>query len=199
MNARLPESVGAEVERLLAALPVIRPLRAHDRDLVDSLVRELSPTSRYRRFHAPVNELSPALLDRLARVDVPGEVAYLATTTARGRETAVGEARFAVDVDGHDGREFALVVTESWQRLGVGTRLLRELIREAEKTGVRHLYGDTFADNAPMLALAHRLGFERRRHPTDARLVRLSWTPGTSIVDRVVAVERRRTPGPLLT
>lgn len=198
MNARLPDAVGAEVARLLAALPVIRSLRADDRDLVDALVRELSPAARYRRFHATVNELSPALLDRLARVDVPGEVAYLATTTARGRETAVGEARFAVDVDRNDAREFALVVTESWQRLGIGTRLLCELIGQAEKCGVKHLYGDTFADNTPMLALAHRLGFERRRHPTDARLVRLSWIPASSI-DRAVDAEQRGTPGPLLT
>jgi acetyltransferase len=198
MNARLPDSVGAEVARLLAALPIIRPLRADDRELVDALVRELSPTSRYRRFHAPVNELSPALLDRLARVDVPDEVALLATTTARGCETAVGEARYAVAADRHDAREFALVVIEPWQRLGVGTQLLRELMWQAEKSGVMHLYGDTFADNTPMLALARRLGFVRRRHPVDARLVRLSWTPDNSI-DRVVASERRRTPGPLLT
>lgn len=195
MSSRLPDAVGAEVARLLGALPVIRPLRAGERDLVDILLRELSPTSRHRRFHLAVNELTPALLDRLARVDVAGEVVYLATTTASGRETAIGEARYAPSAERHDAREFALVVAESWQRLGIGTRLLRELMRQADKSGIGHLYGDTFADNTPMLALAHRLGFDRRRHPTDARLVRLNWTPGSPI-DRVAAAEPRRSAGP---
>jgi acetyltransferase len=172
-----PDVLGAEVERLLAALPVIRPLQAGDRSLVDALVRELTPMSRYRRFHAAVNGLPPAMLDRLARVDAPDEVALLATTRARGTEVAVGEARYAADDRRPAAREFALVVVEPWQRLGVGTRLLSELMRQAAQSGVGLVYGDTFADNAPMLALAHRLGFERRRHPIDSSLVRLCWTP----------------------
>jgi acetyltransferase len=176
MNTHLPDLLGAEVERLLAALPVIRPLQAGDRSLVDALVRELTPMSRYRRFHAAVNELPPAMLDRLARV-ARDELALLATTRAHGTEVAVGEARYAADDRRPDAREFALVVVEPWQRLGVGTRLLSELMRQAAQSGVALVYGDTFADNAPMLALAHRLGFERRRHPIESSLVRLCWTP----------------------
>ena len=48
---------------------------------------------------------------------------------------------------------------------------------DAARGAVRELwllYGDTFADNVPMLELARRLGFEKRRHPTDARLARMS-------------------------
>jgi len=194
MKAFSPDTPGAEVARLLAALPVIRPLRPDDRALVDALVRELSPTSRYRRFHAAVNGLPSAMLERLARVDARDEFALLATTTARGIEVAVGEARYACDELRSDAREFALVVVEPWQRLGVGTRLLRELMRQAARSGVGVLYGDTFTDNAPMLALARQLGFEWRRHPLDARLVRLTWTPADSVEGEPTA-EQRETAG----
>lgn len=180
MTTRLPDAIGAEVARMLAAMPVIRPLRKSDRALLESLVHGMSPTSRYRRFHAAVNRPAPALLDRLARVDAPDEVALLATTTAHGDEVAVGEARYAPDIDRRGAREFAIVVIEPWQRIGVGTELLRELMRQARGTGVGLLYGDTFTDNVPMLALAQRLGFRRHRHPFDARLVRLGWNPGRS-------------------
>src|SRR5512134_2782627 len=115
MKTLSPDAIGAEVARLLAALPVIRPLRPDDRALVDTLVREMSPTSRYRRFHAAVNGLPPAMLDRLARVDAPHEVALLATTSASGTDLAVGEARYARDEPGSDAREIALVVVEPWQ------------------------------------------------------------------------------------
>lgn len=196
MKTLSPDAIGAEVARLLAALPVIRPLRPVDRALVGALVREMSPTSRYRRFHAAMNGLPPAMLDRLARVDAPDEVALLATTSARGTEVAVGEARYARAEPGSDAREFALVVVEPWQRLGVGTRLLRELMRQAARSGVGVLYGDTFEDNAPMLALARQLGFERRRHPFDARLVRLAWTPAHSADEEPMEEQRESACGP---
>lgn len=173
MNLLRPEALGAEVARLIAALPVIRPLRSGDRPLMESLIRELSPTSRLRRFHSPINELPPVILDRLARADVPGEATLLATTSAHGEEAAVGEARYAVTDEVDGAREFAIVVSDPWQRMGVGIGLLRELIRHARRSGVGSLYGDTFADNGPMLALARRLGFEIQRHPTDARLKRM--------------------------
>jgi acetyltransferase len=180
MNARLPDAIGAEVARLFAAMPVIRPVRAGDRALIEKLVYEMSPTSRYRRFHVAMSRPPSALLDRLVQVDAPDEVALLATTTARGSEVAVGEARYAPAADRRGAREFAIVVIEPWQRMAVGTELLRELMRQARASGVWLLYGDTFIDNTPMFALARRLGFRRQRHPTDTRLVRLSWTPGQS-------------------
>jgi acetyltransferase len=90
------------------------------------------------------------------------------------REVAVGEARYAVSDEAADAREFAIVVSEPWQRMGVGIDLLRALMRHAAQSGVGRLYGDTFVDNEPMLALARRLGFEVRRHPADARLRRMS-------------------------
>jgi acetyltransferase len=137
------------------------------------------------------------MLDRLACIDAPEEAALLATTTARGTEVAVGEARYAGDELRTDAREFALVVVEPWQRMGVGTRLLRELVRLAARSGVGVLYGDIFADNAPMLALARRIGFERRRHPFDARLVRLSWAPTDSLEEKSAAGQRQAADGPL--
>ncbi len=176
MIAQSPEVMPAEVTGLLTPLPFIRTLRSDDRGLVDTLIRGLSPMSRLRRFHWPMREASPTLLDRLVHRAGPGEATLLAVLRTSGGEVAVGEARYASDDDRQDSREFALVVADSWQRLGVGTRLLRELMRQAARSGVRRLYGDTFADNVPMLELTRGLGFERRRHPTDARLVRVSST-----------------------
>jgi len=176
MNQLWSEVLDAEVARLVAALPVIRPLPNGDGPLVEALLRDLSSTSRLRRFHAAVSEIPTALLKQMTRVDTPGEATLLATTVVRGREVAVGEARYALSDERNDAREFALVVADPWQRLGVGMELMRELMRHAAQSGVVVLYGDTFADNVPMLELARRLGFEKRRHPTDARLARMSIT-----------------------
>ena len=176
MSAHWPEAVGTQAGGLFVGEPTIRQLRSNDRSLVEALVRELSPLSRLRRFHWPLREASPTLLDRLVNQSEPDDAALLAVLQANGAEVAVGEARYAANDDRSDAREFALVVVDPWQRIGVGRRLLRELMRLAARSGVKRLYGDTFADNVPMLELARSLGFERKRHPTDARLVRVSST-----------------------
>jgi acetyltransferase len=174
MNLLSPDVLDAEVARLVAELPVIRPLHAGDRPLLEALMRGLSPASRYLRFHAAVSEVPAALLERLTRVGVLGESAFLATTGVQGRELAVGEARLAISDEVHDAHEFALVVADPWQRLGVGMALMQRLLRQAALSGVRALFGDTFSNNVRMLELARRLGFEMHRHPTDARLTRMS-------------------------
>jgi acetyltransferase len=176
MDARVNETTPetrAEHPRRDAASVFLRPVRPGDGALLDGLVRSLSDASRYRRFHAVVNELSEPWRVRLTRV-APDEAALLAIVRDGEREIAIGEARYAPAADAAaDTREFALVVADDWQGLGVGARLVSALLRRAEGARVRVLYGDVFADNTSMLALAHRLGFSQRRHPSDARLVRV--------------------------
>ena len=87
-----------------------------------------------------------------------------------GAARVVGEARYVVD-EGGRGAEFAVVVADDWRRLKLATRLLRKLCEHACEAGLEALYGDVLASNEAMLAMLRRLGFRRRMHPGDARLV----------------------------
>ena len=174
MSEHLPELARAEVERLITSLPVIRPLRDGDRGLVADLMRDLSPSARFRRFHATMSEVPPSLLDRLTRVGMSGEAVFLATTTVQGREIAIGEARYAPSDEDEAMREFAIVVSEPWQRMRLGSALLSALVEHATDHGAMALYGDTFVDNVAMLGLARHLGFDCTSHPNDSALIRTS-------------------------
>lgn len=176
MSALLSEAVAhTAMLRFAVTAPVtIRAQRSDDGALLTEFVRGLSPAARYQRFHAAVNDLSAQMLERLTRIAPPREMALLATIGRGGREIVLGEARYGAPIDDDaDGHDFALVVADAWQGVGIGARLLRELMRRAAAFGVRRLAGDVFAANAPMLALAQRLGFRQRRHLGDARLVRV--------------------------
>jgi hypothetical protein len=167
MKAFSLDTPGAEVARLLAALPVIRPLRPDDRALVDALVRELSPTSRYRRFHAAVNGLPAAMLEGLARVDARDEVARLATTTARGTEVAVGRRAGARRT-----RSDARVRARRRRAMAAAGRrhaLLRELMRRAARSAVGSVRGHVHGQRAD--ACPARQLDSSTRHPFDPRLV----------------------------
>ena len=148
----------------------VRPVLPQDAELEQSLVRGLSPEARYNRFFNPIRELSPGQLEQMTQIDYRRHVALVAESFDEGAARVVGEARYVVDEGGH-GAEFAVVVADDWRRLKLATRLLRSLREHACEAGLETLYGDVLASNEPMLAMLRRLGFRRRMHPGDPRLV----------------------------
>jgi acetyltransferase len=148
----------------------VRPVLPQDAELEQSLVRGLSPEARYNRFFNPIRELSPGQLEQMTQIDYRRHVALLAESFDGGVAHAVGEARYVVDDSGR-GAEFAVVVADEWRRLGLATRRLRALCEHARESGLETLYGDVLASNEAMLAMLRRLGFRRRMHPGDPRLM----------------------------
>ena len=140
------------------AVVTIRSTRPDDASIAQNFVRGLSPEARYFRFMGTVRELTPQMLSRFVGIDTASEVALAAVTSQDGRQRQLGECRFAVCPGGHD-CEFAIAVSDAWQRQGLGQRLLSELIGIARLRGLRAVFGEVFATNAAMLALALKLGF----------------------------------------
>ena len=176
-------STGLRVTRRHAMLSLvdsgqvlIRRVRPDDGDLLGAFFHNLSPQSRRRRFHSGLREVPQSWLDQFTHPDEDGELALLAIAGHARTEACVGEARYALVDDALLQREFALVIADAWQGLGIGSRLLCELTRHAEDRGVETLYGDVLRDNPPMLGLAQRLGYRLLRHPTDATLLRVAQT-----------------------
>jgi acetyltransferase len=136
----------------------IRPIAAADFDLELAFLQGLSARTGYQRLLSP-RKMSRKEIERLVRIDGECEVALIATTHHEGHERQIGVARF-VRLTCGEIAEIALVVTDEWQRRGLGRRLLDGLIVAARRRGVRRLVGTTFSDNFAMIALAHALGFE---------------------------------------
>ena len=151
----------------------IRPVHTDDVDRLSHLLHGLSARSRRARFHGAVREVPRGVLEQMTRVDGSRELALVAGRFDDGAEQLVAEARY-VQADGDAAaREFALVVTDALQRRGLGEQLLRALVAHAERHGVVRLFGDVQRDNAPMLALAARLGFQTVAHPEGGTLLRV--------------------------
>ena len=118
-----------------ACRPTIRELTGDDGAAVDAVFAGLSTHSRLLRYHSPLSRLTtPA---RAALLDVDGRdrlglVAELPSPTGWG---AVGMARLVRT--GPDEAEIAVEVVDSWQRRGVGLRLLTELGARARRSGTR--------------------------------------------------------------
>ncbi len=136
----------------------IRAIRADDAEGMQAAVVRLSEDSRTTRFMAPLKELSPAMLERAVRPAPGRDLALVAVAGDAAGDTIVGGARYIGAANGSS--EFAVTIADEWQGVGLGSRLMRELIRDARARGLQRMEGYVLATNTPMLDLVRRLGFE---------------------------------------
>src|SRR4051794_2330251 len=123
----------------------VRPLEPGDRDSVAAAFAQLSAETRYQRFLGPKPSLSPSELDRMTQLDHLTRDALGAFDPGTGR--LIGVARYAVNADDRTTADVAIVVADDWQGRGLGTALMRALVRRAAASGVARLGGMVLADN----------------------------------------------------
>ena len=174
------------------ALIVLRPIHPDDRDRERRFLNGLSTQTRYRRLMA-TRKLLPGELDRLVNIDHRRELALVALADAGGVDAApsafAAVGRYVRDAADPLQAEFAIVVADAWQGRGLGETLLRQLVAAARSDGLERLTGSTLSDNAPLLGLARKLGFQTWREPGDATVTQLgrALREGRSGLDRIDA------------
>jgi L-amino acid N-acyltransferase YncA len=137
---------------------LIRPIRPEDQERLQAGLHQLSPTSRYHRFHAAVSELSPAQLRYLTEVDQVNHLAWIALDAALPGEPAVGVARCIRLPAEPDLAEVAVTVLDAYQGCGLGTLLLGVLSQAAAAQCIRRYRAYVEEDNDAMLRIFRDLG-----------------------------------------
>ena len=141
----------------------IRPISADDLSLEKEFAEGLSANTVYQRLMS-VRRPSLEELRRFTDINPEREFALIATTPVQGRERQIGVARYVKDVTPGEA-EFAIVLSDDWQRRRLGTSLLTSLLAAAKTDGVQRLVGTTMSDNDGMLKLARKLGFRLDKEP----------------------------------
>ena len=136
-----------------------RFLHPKDADIEQDFIRNLSDESRYLRFFTYFKELPPGMLDVFTHNEFPRSYAVIATVNTDGEETQIGVARYA-PTEEDETAEFAVVVADEWQGFGLANGLMHIIILVSALAGYRQLDGIVLQENAPMLGLAEKLGFE---------------------------------------
>ena len=169
---RIPADLSASW-RLANGTPVLlRPVLPKDGTGLAGFVGGLSRASRQARFPGSGESLSAAQLAELTELDFDHHVGFVITVPDEGSDRIIGEARFMVD--GNTGSaDITLVVSDAWQRHGIGIQTLLAMARAAARRGLRWLRADVACSNRATLNLLHRCGFTRTPHPDEDDLVRL--------------------------
>jgi acetyltransferase len=136
----------------------IRPIRPEDAEIEQAFVRGLSERAKYFRFMQTIDELTPAMLARFTQIDYDREMALVAMLEQEQGEKEVGVCRYVINPDGKS-CEFAIVVSDEWQRRGIAHYLMGQLMEAARHRDLEVMEGDVLTSNHEMLALAKTMGF----------------------------------------
>jgi acetyltransferase len=137
---------------------LIRPLRQEDEPLILALHASLSAHTIHMRFFGMVKTLSRESLLHLCHLDYDRNMALTAELRENGEPRLLGVSRYYLQPETGTA-EFALVVSDAYQRQGLGRHLMQRLIDIARQRGVKRLVGQVLAENTPMLRLMRSLGF----------------------------------------
>jgi acetyltransferase len=163
---------------------LIRPIRPEDEPRLVEFHRELTEATVYSRYFEYLGLDERTAHERLTRVafnDYDRELALVAEVSeplasdgeASGRIAAIGRLSKAHAVPT---AEFALLVGDRWQRRGLGTELLRRLVRIGRAEGLEEINADLLASNTGMRRTAKSAGFtieEELGDPTAHAVLRL--------------------------
>jgi acetyltransferase len=151
---------------------IIRPIRPEDESLMVQFHRTLSDESVHSRYFHMVGLSQRIQHDRLARVcfiDYDREMALVVECNSEGLREIIAVGRLS-RIRESAAAEFAIIVSDRWQRHGLGVELLRRLVEIAGDEGIGRVVGAILPENHSMEALSRRLGFVVSYDPQDGVL-----------------------------
>ena len=151
---------------------VIRPIRPEDEPVMVKFHETLSEESVYYRYFTQLKLDQRIAHERLTRMcfnDYDREIPLVAERkdAKTGASEILGVGRLS-KLRGLNEAEFALIISDHWQRQGLGTELLKRLVQIGRQEGLERIRATMLKDNHAMQRVAKRVGFTLNREAADA-------------------------------
>lgn len=150
------------------AMATIRAIRPEDEPLLVRFHGELTAETVYRRYAHLLSLSQRVAHERLAGicfVDYDRDIVLVVEVESETHERQIVAVGRLVRFSGNADRELALLVSDAFQRQGVGRRLLEQLIETAKEEGVRRVVASIAPDNLGMRRLCQKFGFDLHPKP----------------------------------
>ncbi|MFX1261138.1 MAG: GNAT family N-acetyltransferase [Promethearchaeota archaeon] len=137
-----------------------RLTRPDDSDRIKDLFYGLSEESIYFRFLTPLRSLPRRTLQDFYDVDADRDVSIVAVVspgTEGKAERIIGAGRYLLNRSTNEA-EFALLVRDEYQGIGIGSFMLTHLMRIAKSKGVDAFVAFVHPKNQPMIRFLHKTG-----------------------------------------
>ncbi len=149
----------------------IRPIRPEDEPLIVQFHETLSEQSVYFRYFSLMKlsrRIAHERLTRICFIDYDREMALVADykDPETGKHQILAAGRLS-KLHGVNEAEFAMLVSDSFQRRGLGSELLRKLVQIGRDEKLERITADILAENLPMQKVSEKVGFRLHRASTD--------------------------------
>jgi len=149
----------------------ILALRPEDEPDMLAALAQASVQSLQRRFFVMKRHFSDKERAFFMDIDFENHVALVARAEDAGRNVLVGGCRYIVSEPGQ--AEMAFMVVDGWQGRGVGSILMRHLIKLGNDAGLKELTAEVLPENTSMRKIFTKFGFKAapRKDPQIVSLV----------------------------
>lgn len=134
----------------------IREIRPGDAPALQRLIGRLSQRTVYLRYFGPMKELSDKKARHFAEVDGKDRFALVALDPDDEGEI-VAVVRYDREKNTDNAAEYAALVEDKFQGMGLGIGMTKHLIDAAKENGIRHFYALVLHENRQMLNLLRAL------------------------------------------
>jgi GNAT superfamily N-acetyltransferase len=143
-----------------------RPVKATDERAIQDLIYDLPEQDVFTRFFHSLKSFPHNVAMPLAAIDYNDKMAIAAVIgkeEPEGREKIVAIGRYIRDPHSNFA-EVAFTTHQDWQDRGMGTFLLRYLIRIALEKNIRGFTADVLSRNKPMMQVFSKTGYPLKTH-----------------------------------
>lgn len=156
-----------------AGLMKLRSVRSDDFLGIKRLLSRISEQSAYQRFHRKASEITDEQIIDFTQIDRDREVAILIVDDSLVGPEIHAVARFAY-IPETGFAEFGLLVEDTYQAKGFGTRLMDELEKAARLRGLSLMTGYVLKGNTAMEKLLLSRGYVSSPCPQDENMLTFS-------------------------
>ena len=138
---------------------LLRPIKPEDEPLWLEMFQSFSEESIRYRFFQILKDTPHEVRVRYCNIDYDREIAIVAEITDQGRRKILGVTRLSIEPNGKAG-EIAFIVTDQWQGLGLGTKMVDYVLEIAKEKGIEKVYAIMLQDNYRAISLSKKMGFK---------------------------------------
>lgn len=150
----------------------LRLLTKDDIDLWTDFVNSCSPRSLWLRFLSPFSA-TPETAQRFCNINPDEEVAVVAELTENNQKKLIAIARL-IKCRPPDEAEYAVIVTDSWQKNRLGRMLSKACLNLAQQLHFRVVNAETIQENFPIMNVLNHFHFKMKNKERNMILMSLT-------------------------
>jgi acetyltransferase len=139
---------------------ILRPIKPEDEYMWQEMFNSFSQETVRFRFFRIIKETPHEMRTRYCNIDYDREIGIVAEINEKGKRRLLGVTRIIINPGESDKAEFALVVSDKWHRLGLGSEFVDYTIEVARDKNLKKIYGIVLKDNTPMISLCREKNFK---------------------------------------